>query len=150
MSTKAPPSWDTSEVPGLRSPESAWACAQSLYHIRLFVTPWNVAHQAPLSMGFSWQEYWSGFPFLPPGDLPDPGIEYMSPASPALQPNSLLLSHKGSPWRSWILKNSEFGRQHQKSKQFPSGRIAPLSCSCFQYFECHGEIKFQKIFRKWI
>ena len=40
-----------------------------------FVTPWTVAHQAPLSMGFSRQEYWSGLPFPPPGDLPNPGTE---------------------------------------------------------------------------
>ena len=43
-------------------------------------TPWTVAHQAPLSMGFSRQEYWSGLPFPPPGDLPDPGIKLLSPA----------------------------------------------------------------------
>ena len=49
--------------------------------VRLFVTPWTVARQAPVSMGFSRQGYWSGLPFSPPGDLPDPGIE---PASPAL------------------------------------------------------------------
>jgi len=48
------------------------------------MTPWTVAHQAPLSMGFSKQEYWSGLPCCPPGDLPDPGIKPMSPASPAL------------------------------------------------------------------
>ena len=48
---------------------------KSLSRVRLFVTPWTVAHQALLSMGFSRQEYWSGLPFLPPGDLPDPGIE---------------------------------------------------------------------------
>ena len=48
------------------------------------VTPWTVAHQAPLSMEFSRQEYWSGVPFHPPGDLPDPGIEPMSLASPTL------------------------------------------------------------------
>ena len=51
---------------------------------RLFVTPWTVARQAPLSMGFSRQEYWSGLPCPPPGDLPDPGIEPVSPAYPAL------------------------------------------------------------------
>ena len=51
------------------------------------VTPWTVAHQAPLSMGFSRQEYWSGLPFLSSGDLPDPGIE---PGSPALQADDLL------------------------------------------------------------
>ena len=45
-----------------------------------FATPWTVAHQAPLSMGCSRQEYWSGLPFPSPGDLPDPGIEHASPA----------------------------------------------------------------------
>ena len=53
-------------------------------HVRLFATPWPVAHQAPLSMGFSRQGYWSGVPYPPPGDLPDPGIRPASPASPAL------------------------------------------------------------------
>ena len=48
------------------------------------VTPWTVARQAPLSMGFSRQEYWSGLPFPPPGDLPDPGIKPRSLMSPAL------------------------------------------------------------------
>ena len=52
----------------------------------LFVTPWTVAHQAPLSTGFAVQEYCSGFPFSSPGDLPVPGIE---PGSPALQADSL-------------------------------------------------------------
>ena len=50
------------------------------------VTPWTGARQAPLSMGFSRQEYWSGLPFPSPGDLPDPRIE---PGSPALQVDSL-------------------------------------------------------------
>ena len=49
-----------------------------------FVTPWTAAHQSPLYVEFSKQEYWSGLPFPPPGDLPNPGIEPMSPASPAL------------------------------------------------------------------
>ena len=52
--------------------------------VRLFATQWTVAHQAPLSMGLSWQEYWSGLPFPAPGDLPDPGIEPTSLMSPAL------------------------------------------------------------------
>ena len=46
-----------------------------LSHVRFFVTPWASAYQVPLSMGFSRQEYWSGFPFPSSGDLPDPGIE---------------------------------------------------------------------------
>jgi len=56
---------------------------QSLSRARLFVTPWNAACQAPLSMGFSRQEYWSELPFPPPGELPNPGIEPASPVSPA-------------------------------------------------------------------
>ena len=52
---------------------------KSLSHVRLFVTPWTVAHQAPPSMEFSRQESWSGLPFPSPGDLPNPGIEPRSP-----------------------------------------------------------------------
>ena len=52
--------------------------------VRLFATPWTVAHQAPLSMGFPRPEYWSGLPFPSPGDLPSSGIELKSLASPAL------------------------------------------------------------------
>ena len=55
-----------------------------LSHVQLFAAPWTVAHQAPLSMEFSKQEYWSGLPFPTPGDLPDPGIKPTSFASPAL------------------------------------------------------------------
>ena len=66
--------------------------------VQLFATTWMLAHQAPLTMGFSRQEYWSGLPFLPPGDLPDPGTEPTSLESPALQADSLplapLLPHK--------------------------------------------------------
>ena len=53
-------------------------------HVQLFETPWTVARQAPLSMGHSRQEYWSGLPFLSPGDLPHRGIESTSLMSPAL------------------------------------------------------------------
>ena len=60
-------------------------CAWSLSHVQLFPTLWTVAQQAPLFMGFSRQEYWSGLPF-PPRDLPNPGTE---PGSPALQADSL-------------------------------------------------------------
>ena len=58
----------------------------SLSHVQLFMTPRTIAHQAPLSMGFSRQEYWSGLPFPSPGDLLNPEIE---PGSPALQAYSL-------------------------------------------------------------
>ena len=60
--------------------------ARSFGCVRLFATPWTVAHQAPLSMGFSRREYWSGLPCPPSGDLPNPGIE---PESPILQVDSL-------------------------------------------------------------
>ena len=66
-------------------------------HVQLFVTLWTVAHQASLSMGFYRQEYWHGLRSPPPRDLPDPGIETVSPGTPALQSDSLLLSHWGSP-----------------------------------------------------
>ena len=59
---------------------------KSLSHVQLFATPWTVARQAPLSMGFSRQEYWSELPFPSPGDLLDPGIE---PRSPALEADTL-------------------------------------------------------------
>ena len=58
----------------------------SLSHVGLFATPWTIAHQVPLSVGFSRQEYWSGLPFPSLGDFPDPGIE---PGSPALQVESV-------------------------------------------------------------
>ena len=58
--------------------------AKLLGCVPLFATLWTVAHQAPMSVGFSRQEYWSGLPFPAPGDLPDPGTEPASPAAPAL------------------------------------------------------------------
>ena len=63
---------------------SVYVCMLSCFScVRLCATPWTVAHQAPLSMGFSWQEYWSGLPCPPPGHLPDPGIKPVSVMSPA-------------------------------------------------------------------
>ena len=59
---------------------------KSLSRVRLFATPWTVAYQAPPSVGFSRQEYWSGLPFPSPGDLPNPGTE---PRSPALEADAL-------------------------------------------------------------
>ena len=56
----------------------------SVVSVSVFLTPWTVACQAPLSVGFSRQEYWSALPFPPPGDLPDPGIKPTSLMSPAL------------------------------------------------------------------
>ena len=68
-----------------------------LNHVQLFAMPWTVARQAPLSMGFSRQEYQSGLPFPSPGDLPNPGIKPTSSTSPVLPTDSLPLHHVGSP-----------------------------------------------------
>ena len=73
-------------------------CAQSISHFQLFVTPWTVARQAPVSVGFSRQEYWSGLPCPSPGDLPDPGIKPASLASPVTAGKF----HLGSPWMPYI------------------------------------------------
>jgi len=67
---------------------------ESLSHVQLLATPWIAADEAPLSMGFSRQEYWSGLPFPSPGNLPDPGIE---PGSLALQADSLPAELPGKP-----------------------------------------------------
>ena len=74
----------------------------SLGHVRLFATPWTVAHQAPLSVGFPRQESWCELPFPSPGDFPDPGIK------PALQADSLLSELPGKPlkWSTWVQSQS--------------------------------------------
>ena len=72
---------------------------KSLRHVRLFATPWGVAYQAPPSVGFSRQEYWSGLPFPSPGDLPNPGIE---PRSPTLRADALPSEPPGKTHRKPI------------------------------------------------
>ena len=73
--------------------------------VLLFATPWTVAHQAPLSMGFSQQEYWSGLLFPSPGDLPNPGTEPMSLASPALAGGFFSTS---DTWKALFAIDTEF------------------------------------------
>ena len=68
------------------------AVLSSFSCVQLFATPWTVALQAPLSIGFSRQEYWNGLSFPSPGDLPDPGIKLVSLMSPALAGGSLSLA----------------------------------------------------------
>ena len=83
-----------------------WRCVLSCFsQVQLFVTLWTVAHQAPLSIGFPGQEYWSELPCPSPGDLPTPEIGPAFPVSPPLQVNSLPLSHWGSPCLEGILGN---------------------------------------------
>ena len=102
------------------------ACVPSPFSgVQLFATLWTIACQAPFSMGFSRQEYWSGLSCPPPEALPHPEIKPKSPAAPALQVDSLPLSHQGSPltfildskyhyfllllstWHQWIPQNQE-------------------------------------------
>ena len=71
---------------------SEWV--KPLSHVRIFAAPWTAAYQAPLSMGFSRQGYWSGLPLPSPGDLPDPGVE---PRSPTLQADALTSEPPGKP-----------------------------------------------------
>ena len=84
------------------------ACVLSHFsHVRLFVTLWTVAHKSPLFIGFSRQEYWSGLPCPPPGNLPDPGIEPSSLTPPALAgrffpTSSTWEAHKLEQWFSNI------------------------------------------------
>ena len=73
--------------------------SQVLSSVRLFATLWTVAHQAPLSMGFPRQEYWSGLSFPTPGDLPNPAIEAASLVSPVLQVDSLPAEPLGKLYR---------------------------------------------------
>ena len=80
--------------------------------VQLFATPWTIVHQAPLSMEFSRQEYWSGLSFPPPGDLPDPGIKPLSPASPALAGGFFITVSPGKP--RWLFS------QHRTSTVIPN------------------------------
>ena len=92
-------------APSNLSQSEHWACVLSCYSVAklcLFVTPWTVALQALLFMGFSCHEYWSGLPCPPPGDLPNPGIE---PGSPHCRWILYHLSHQenlSGEWSSWI------------------------------------------------
>ena len=74
--------------------QQLWSEVKSLGHVWLFATPWTLAYEAPSFMGSSRQEYWSGLPFLSPGDLPNPGIE---PRSPASQTDALPSKPPGKP-----------------------------------------------------
>ena len=99
---------------------------KSLSHVRLFATPWTVAYQAPPSMVFSRQEYWSGVPFPSPGDLPDPGIE---PGSPAFQTDALTSEPPGKPI-VWYKYTTERLSTHTTRMGFPGSSVGKApTCS---------------------
>ena len=81
----------------------AWKWSCSLSPVWIFVTPWTVVYQAPPSMGFSRQEYWSGLQFPSPRDLPDQGIE---PGSPAFQADALTSEPPGKPMKNLVQLSS--------------------------------------------
>ena len=118
-------------------------CACVLSHVQLFAIPWTVALQAPLSMGFSRQEYWSGLPF-PPGNLHDLCIKSASPASPVLAGRFFTTESPGKPismsllCSCWVMSDSLWPHGLQYAKLFsPSLSAAvwsnpcPLSLWCY-------------------
>ena len=92
-------------------------CVCGLSCAQLFATPWTVAHQAHLSMGFPRQEYWSGLTFPPLGDLPHPGIKL---SSPALQVDSLPVEPLGKPKYRLVILQTFFAKD-QREEIFSSG-----------------------------
>ena len=85
-------------------------------HVRLCAIPWTVTHHAPLSMGFSRQEYWSGLPCCPPGDTPDPGIQAVPLMSPALAGGFFTTS---ATWEAllWSLNSFNFFQKFLRCKK---------------------------------
>ena len=100
---------------------------QSISCVQLFAAPWVIAYQAPLSMKFPRQEYWSGLPFPFLGDLPNPGIE---PVSPALQADSLPLSQQGSP-TPWCTLHGWDPQCHPQSSILLQAQSADNYIPCF-------------------
>ena len=110
------------EIPGLISFRMDWldllavqGTLKSLLQLQFFATLWTVAHQAPLSMGFSRQEYWSASPCPPPVDLPDPGIEPASLMSPALAGSFFTTV---TTWEALCLTLREPNYRHEIIRQF--------------------------------
>ena len=122
--------WNSSSTGIPRSPLALFVVMLPKAHlISHSTTPWTVTHQAPLSMGLSRQEYWSRLPCPSPGDLPDPGIEPVSPVAPALQTDSLYHWATGEALKSdrerqisyditymWNLKKSDTNELIYKTK----------------------------------
>ena len=109
---------------------------QFLSRVKLFEIPWTVAHQAPLSMEFSREGYWSGLPFSIPGDPPDPGIETVSLASPALADGFFTTVLPGKPniYINIVLSNNFVIRDHLNQYIFMS--TWPFMWHIFILFYC--------------
>ena len=133
------------QIQGTETLNLACAHAQSLSRVQLLATPWTVAQQAPLSMGFSRQEYWSRLLFPPPGDFPDPRMEPTSPAlaggflntEPPTFPRCGLISR--SSWRlkhtePKSLRNHHFLKVDTLLSQNPAGDQPMGELKAFVYF----------------
>ena len=92
-----------------------------------FATPRTITHQAPLSMGFPWQDYWSGLPFPSPGDLPNPGIQAVCRQTPMLQVNSLLTELQENLPNICTGKNNSGPKEPITIIPRPSGQILILA-----------------------
>ena len=130
-----------------------YVCVLSCFsYVRLFSTLWTVASQAPLSMGFSRQDYWSGLSFSPPGDLPNPGIKPVSFMSPALSSRFFTTS---ATWEAqlkgvWLFFSPTLFAQHPHLRSLlrrsprvewqpwvlPQPRPSPTSWFVFLVYEC--------------
>ena len=145
-------------------------CWIAFCRVRLFITLWTVTHQAPLSMGFSRQECWSGLPYLPPGDLPNPVMEPASLKSPALADRFFITSATckySVQFSLSVMSHSlpSHGLQHIRSPcPSPTPRACSNSCpssrwclptisssvipfsSCFQSFSASGSFPMSKFF----
>ena len=103
---------------------------KSFSRVRLFVTPWTVAYQAPLPMGFSRLGYWSGLPLPSPGDLPNPGIE---PRLPHCRQTLYRLSHQGSPdGKESACNVGDPGSVPKLGRSPGEGNGNPLQYSCLE------------------
>ena len=117
--------------------------AQSISYVPHFATPWTVAHQTPLSMVFSRQEYQSKLPFPPPGDLPNPGKEPALPVIPALQVDSVHAEPAGKPlleinWDLNYICKGSFSQIRENIHSFQElGYWAyPLRATHYRSFPC--------------
>ena len=119
---------------------------KSLSRARLLATPWTGAYEAPPSMGFSRQEYWSGLPLPSPGDLPDPGIK---PGSPALEADTLTSEPPGKPLicvREWTLTSLKTRASKVKSEtQFFTSYVKNISLNHFFFFSSLKDIQLLEL-----
>ena len=122
-------------------------CCLVISHVWLFATPWTVAHQAPPSMGFPWQEYWSWWPFPPSWDLPAPKIE---PVSPALAGGFFTTDPPGKPRNTWCGTRDQIANTHwiiEKAREFQKN-IYFCFIDYAKAFDCLNHNKLREILQE--